>query len=108
VSVEWDAVITEWVPNETIAWESVEGSTVETGGRVRFRATPEGSTEINVRMYYKPPAGRLGHTVASLLGTDPKRAMDADMVRLKSLLEEGKTRAKEERVHLEEVIPKPD
>ena len=104
VPVEWDAVITEWEPRESIAWKSVEGSTVETAGRVRFQSLADGNTEIDVQLSYNPPAGALGHTVASLFGVDPKRAMDEDMVRLKSLLEEGKTRADKEPVHLNEVI----
>jgi hypothetical protein len=45
--------------------------------------------------------------VASLFGTDPKHAMDEDMVRLKSLLEEGKTRADGEQVQLDEVLSRP-
>lgn len=104
IPVEWDAVITEWEPRESIGWKSVEGSTVETSGRVRFRPAADGSTEIEIQLSYNPPAGALGHTVASLFGVDPKRAMDEDMVRLKSLLEEGKTRADKEPVHLDEVI----
>jgi uncharacterized membrane protein len=104
VPVEWDAVITEWEPRESIAWKSVEGSTVETAGRVRFQSLADGNTEIDVQLSYNPPAGALGHTVALLFGVDPKRAMDEDMVRLKSLLEEGKTRADKEPVHLSEVI----
>jgi uncharacterized membrane protein len=103
VPVEWDAIVTDWVQNQLIAWKSVEGSTVESAGRVRFQPTPEGGTEIQVQMSYNPPAGVVGHAVASLFGTDPKRAMDEDMVRLKSLLEEGKTRADGEPVELEEV-----
>ncbi len=102
--VEWDAVVTEWLANESIAWKSVEGSVVRTAGRVRFRPTADGSTEIDVYLSYNPPAGALGHAVAALFGADPKHAMDEDMVRLKSLLEEGKTRAGGEPVNLEEVI----
>jgi hypothetical protein len=33
----------------------------------------------------------LGHLVASLLGSDPKRAMDEDLMRFKTLIEYGKT-----------------
>jgi uncharacterized membrane protein len=102
IPVQWEAIITEWVPNQLIAWKSVEGSSVETAGRVRFQPAA-GGTEIDVQMSYNPPAGAIGHSVASLFGADPKRAMDGDMVRLKSLLEEGKTRA-ERPVHLEEVL----
>jgi uncharacterized membrane protein len=103
VPVEWDAVITEWVPRQFLAWKSVNGSAVQMAGMVRFRPINEGQTEIDVRLSYNPPAGAVGHAVAFLTGTDPKRAMDEDMVRLKSLLEEGKTRADGHPVRLEEV-----
>src|SRR5687768_7666482 len=76
VSVEWDAVVTDWVPSQLIAWKSVEGSTVETAGRVRFEPTGDDRTEIDVQLSYNPPAGALGHAVATLFGADPKRAMD--------------------------------
>lgn len=105
VPMEWDAVITDSAPNQLIAWKSVEGSTVETAGRVRFRALPDRKTEVDIHMSYNPPAGALGHAVASLFGADPERAMHEDMVRLKSLLEEGKTRADGEPVRLDEVMP---
>jgi uncharacterized membrane protein len=38
VDAEWEARITEDVPNEKIAWASVEGSRVENSGVVRFDA----------------------------------------------------------------------
>ncbi|HEX2220592.1 MAG TPA: SRPBCC family protein [Gemmatimonadales bacterium] len=102
-SVEWDAITTEWVPNELIAWKSVEGSMVEQSGRVRLRSDERGGTLIEIRMSYNPPAGAIGHSVATLLGVDPRTAMDEDMVRLKSLLEEGKASAGEGQVRLEEL-----
>jgi uncharacterized membrane protein len=103
VPVEWDAVVTDWVPQQFLAWKSVNGSTVQTAGMVRFRPVNEQETEIDVHLSYNPPAGALGHAVAFLTGVDPKQAMDEDMVRLKSLLEEGKTRADGEQVRVEEV-----
>jgi uncharacterized membrane protein len=103
IPIEWDAVVTDWVPQQFIGWTSVEGSVIDTTGQVRFRPASTGSTEIDIRMEYSPPAGAAGHAIASLLGADPKRAMDDDLVRLKSLLEVGKTRAAEGEVRLEEV-----
>ena len=44
-------------------------------------------------MSYSPPAGVFGHALAWLFGSDPKTEMDEDLVRLKSLLEIGRTRA---------------
>ena len=37
IRIEWDAVRTGWVPNEVLAWTSVEGSVVEHSGLVQFR-----------------------------------------------------------------------
>ena len=42
--------------------------------------------------------------MASIFGNDPKSEMDDDMVRLKSLLEYGKTRAHGQRVTREGVL----
>jgi uncharacterized membrane protein len=91
VDVEWDAVVTELEPNQVVAWRSVPGSTVANAGIVRFDPNEDGSTRIDIRMSYNPPAGALGHVVATFFGADPKRAMDEDLVRFKSLLEDGKT-----------------
>ena len=93
VSIPWDAEITEQRMNELLAWTSVPGSMVRTAGVVRFDREPDGRTRVQIRMSYCPPAGVFGHAVAWLFGADPKSEMDEDLVRLKSLLEFGKTRA---------------
>jgi len=93
ISISWDAEITEQRPNQLLAWSSVPSSTIRTEGRVRFDTEPDGRTRVSIRMSYCPPAGVLGHAVACLFGADPKSEMDDDLVRLKSLLEVGKTRA---------------
>jgi uncharacterized membrane protein len=87
--VEWDAVITECEPNRLLAWKSVEGSDVDLSGRVRFDKNPDGSTRVDVRLSYTPPAGVVGHAVAWLFGSDPKTAMDDDLMRMKSFIETG-------------------
>ncbi len=40
-------------------------------------------------MSYTPPAGWLGHGIAAAFGVDPKHSMDADLVRMKTLIETG-------------------
>ncbi len=91
VSVEWDAEITEQAPNEVIAWQSVPGELVKSSGQVNFTTNEDGSSRLTVWMSYTPLAGGVGHVIAKLWGADPKQAMDEDFVRLKSLLEVGKT-----------------
>ena len=90
VPVTWDAVTTRLVPEQEIAWESVEGSAVKHTGVIRLTRQDEGATRVDVRMAYTPPAGVLGHAVAAWFGRDPKRQMDDDLVRLRTTIETGR------------------
>lgn len=90
IPVEWDAEITKTVPNELIAWKSLEGSTVPNAGYVLFEPNADGTTEVTVRLSYNPPAGAIGHAIAKAFGADPKSEMDEDLMRMKTLLETGK------------------
>lgn len=89
VPVEWDAEITERIPNKLIAWRTLPGAMVEHEGRVRFDPNPDGTSRVTVQMTYNPPAGVVGHAVASLFGADPKSEMDEDLNRMKTLIETG-------------------
>ncbi|WP_437878488.1 SRPBCC family protein [Sorangium sp. So ce513] len=88
IPVSWDAEMTQLVPNELIAWRSLPGQAVENEGVVRMEERPEG-TRLDVKMSYNPPAGALGHAVASLFGADPEHAMSEDLTRFKTLIEQG-------------------
>jgi uncharacterized membrane protein len=50
--VEWNAIVTKFVPNQVIGWESVPGSAVESRGIVRFRALEEERTELAIHLTY--------------------------------------------------------
>lgn len=101
--ISWEAEIVEKIPNQLLAWKSVPGAMVANFGVVQLD-TEDGGTRIHIRLAYVPPAGAIGHAIATLFGADPKHALDDDMVRLKSLLEHGKTKAHHHSVTLEEVI----
>lgn len=101
--VEFDAVMTRDEPETLVAWETIPGSQVKHSGQVRFHSTEEGGTQVSVSMAYTPPAGIAGHAVAALFGKDPKSEMDADLRRMKALLEEGETTTGAHRVTREEV-----
>ena len=102
VSVGWDAVVTQFIPNQVLAWSSVPGASVRHAGIVRFDREDSG-TRLHIRMSYNPPGGTLGHLLAATFGADPKSAMDDDLARFKSVMEEGKTRAHGERVRRDEL-----
>jgi uncharacterized membrane protein len=86
--VSFDAELTLAVPNELLAWRSVPGSLVAHAGVVRFEPLP-GQTRVHLRMSYNPPAGWLGHGFARAFGVDPKSSLDADLARMKTLIETG-------------------
>ena len=90
VAVEWTSEVRRIVPNELIEWRSTHDSAVKQEGSVRFEATGNESTRVTVHLCYLPPAGALGHAVASIFGVDPKSEMDADLMRMKSMIETGK------------------
>ncbi len=98
-SVEWEAETTAFDPPHLIAWRSVRGD-VDTEGEVTFRETRRGTTLMDVRLGYRPPAGRLGALVASLFGKDPEQQLEEDLWRFAEVAERSQRR--EERRRREE------
>jgi len=90
LSVKWDAVITEFIPNKIIAWKSEPGSAIANAGIVRFEPSNGGGTRVTIRMSYNPPAGAIGHALAKIFGANPKREMDQDLLRMKTMIETGR------------------
>src|SRR5262245_6458882 len=89
VPVQWTAEVTGLIPGERIEWRSVSDSDVRHEGAVRFVGTTDGGTRVSVELSYIPPAGAFGHAVATIFGADPKSEMDADLLRMKSMIETG-------------------
>jgi uncharacterized membrane protein len=88
--VEWDAEIVQDQPDTLIAWRSLPGSSIDTVGQIRFApAMGDRGTEVHVFMDYVPPAGRLGHWVATLFGESPRRQMRDDLRNFKRIMELG-------------------
>jgi uncharacterized membrane protein len=89
-NVEWDAEIINERANEMIAWRSVEGSEVDTAGSVHFKPAPGGrGTEVHVSLKYNPPAGKIGGTVAWLMGRDPQHEVRESLRAFKRTMETG-------------------
>lgn len=87
----WTARITRFEPNAAIAWETESGALAAHRGTVRFQALSAENSRVDVTLEYTPPAGALGHTVAAIFGADAGAMLDEDLLRLKTLLERGKT-----------------
>ena len=85
---EWNSVLTEQSRPHRLAWRSEPGAEIPQSGSIQFESH-RGGTDVTVRMSYTPPAGVLGHGLATLLGSDPKSRMDDDLARMKSFIERG-------------------
>jgi uncharacterized membrane protein len=87
--LEWTALMTEYTRPQKLAWQTEPGAAFEHSGSVNFEALEDNRTRVTVRMRYRPPAGTLGHALSVLLGGDPKRRLDDDLMRMKSFIESG-------------------
>src|SRR3954470_2246907 len=90
VPVRWTSEVVRMEPDSRIEWRSSADSAIKQEGCVCFEPTDDGGTRVSVELCYLPPAGALGHAIAALFGADPKSEMDADLMRMKSMIETGK------------------
>ena len=86
--LEWDAVLTGYRRPGLLSWRTEPGASVEHAGTVTFEPTDSG-TRVTVKQSYQAPAGTSGHGLALLLGSDPRREMDEDLLRMKAFIEGG-------------------
>jgi uncharacterized membrane protein len=86
-TLSWDAVVTKYVPNSVIAWESVPDSTVETSGLVRFIRLSPRWTRLELSMTYRPTFTDLDDAVHSLFGPRASRRLRADLEHARFYLE---------------------
>jgi uncharacterized membrane protein len=86
---EFDTVVTQRVPNEVMAWKTVNGAAVRHAGLIRFEPIGPSTTAVHIRISYNPPAGAVGDSVAKAFGRDLKSRLDDDLARIKTALETG-------------------
>jgi uncharacterized membrane protein len=87
-TVEWDARVINDIPGELIAWRTLGKVDVVSAGSVRFTEEPSGeATHVRVHLQYDPPIGKIGATVAWLLGREPSQTIREDLGRFKQLME---------------------
>ena len=87
---EWDTEIINDIPNQLIAWRSVNCPDAENAGSIRFeRSTQNRGTIVRVTLRVMPPAGAFGALLANLIGRDPEQELKRSLSRLKQILEAG-------------------
>jgi uncharacterized membrane protein len=90
LTVEWDSVIVEDIPDELISWQSDAGADITHSGRIDFRDAPGGrGTLVTATIAYDPPAGAVGKLVAKLFQREPKIQARRDLRRFKQFMETG-------------------
>ena len=102
-AIEFESTITRIQHLREIWWKTLPGQPIEHAGMVRFEPVMDG-TRVTIRMSYRPPGGIIGYAVAHVLGWDPKARIDDDMVRMKALLEQGRTRAHGGRIAMKDLL----
>lgn len=77
-------------PDEVIAWRSVEGSEIDTSGKIMFTDAPAGrGTTVTALIAWNPPFGPLGQIVAKAAGREPAIQARHELKRFKMLMETG-------------------
>ncbi|MFD4629006.1 SRPBCC family protein [Streptomyces sp. NPDC058284] len=83
VEREFDAAITEQIPDERVAWTTVEGQAKQ-AGVVTFHRLDDSRTKVMLQMEYDPEG--LAETVGDKLGF-VKRQVTGDLGRFKKFIE---------------------
>ncbi len=79
---EWQAEITEQVPDQRIAWKATEGN--DPDGVVTFQSVGQDETQVMVEMTFKPEG--VVEQLGSAIGSD-SRQVKGDLERFKKLIE---------------------
>lgn len=89
IETTWNAIITKCVPNRELAWRTEPDSLVQHAGVLKFRDTGDGTTTMHLKITYNPFAGVIGHGIVRLIGGDLKTLLEADLLRIKTVLDDG-------------------
>lgn len=79
--VQWDVVVTKYVPNCVIAWESVPGGDVDASGLVRFTPAGPDSTRLDIELSYSPHATALADALHALTGMRREKQLEHELNR---------------------------
>ncbi len=79
---EWDAEITEQIPDERVAWRNTDGK--ENAGVVTFHKINDQTTRVMVQMDFVPEG--IKEKIGDAIGA-PERRVEGDLERFKELIE---------------------
>jgi len=85
--IEWDVVVTKYVPNTVIGWESTPNSPVDVRAQLRFTPVSATRTRIEVEVYFAPAATGLADAIRSFIAVANERRLKAELDHLRFYLE---------------------
>lgn len=88
-TIKWTAVIVKDEPGNVLGWNSVPGSTIDNAGKIEFRETKDGGTELHVIISYRAPLGVVGAGIAKLLTPAFEKIIESDIRSFKKYIETG-------------------
>lgn len=87
VALEWDAVITKYVPRSVIGFESVPGGPVQVATTLHFIPLAADRTRLDVDVTYRALNTELSDAIRALLSRRPSRRLHIDLERTRTYLE---------------------
>jgi uncharacterized membrane protein len=85
--IEWDVVVTKYVPNSVIGWESTPNSPVDVRAQLRFTPVSATKTRIEVEVYFSPPATGFADALRAFIVVANERRLTAELDHLRFYLE---------------------
>jgi uncharacterized membrane protein len=85
--VSWDVVVTKYVPNNVIAWESVPNSPIEMRGVIRFVAVSASCTRIDLDIAFRPARTGWNDAVHAMVSRRPVERLNAALDHARFYLE---------------------
>lgn len=85
INFEWDAEMTEDIPNERISWRSLANAEVQNQGTVEFRRVP-GGTRLMFKASYQIP-GVVGGASAGMFRFLSEKQLERELNQFKNLIE---------------------
>ena len=85
--MEWDTVITKYVPRSVIAWESTPESEVRMKTVVRFQALSPTRTRVDFETIYQPPHTGIHDAIRAILSPAQAQRMHNDLLHTRDYLE---------------------
>ena len=84
--ISWTSEILMDEPGKVLSWHSLPGSSIDNAGKINFRTTENGDTEVDVTLSYRAPFGIAGEAAAKLLNPVFEKMVKHDIEQFKDYM----------------------